>query len=303
MKKETTASASKSPAKTGFKRAKLNPVEPNQLAETEESKDQLKVDVDYLKTTNLHCVVHCPSGNISENTFISFVKFGNVARQLGIEWSVETTVNETIPGRAKNMLAAKFMTLAEKTHILFIDPEIGFEPWHVLVMLDRKVDVISGLYPLRTLPIRWSVSTFEGAEEGEEGLHEVDKVGSGFLLVKRNVFEQLRQNSEVKQFKNEIGLGEEFDNELYSYFTPQIVDNHFFNEDSIFCALWRAQGNKIWVDKRVTLAHKGFFNYSSLAQDILLNSFGPMYVDLMKSSGKIQVIENAQATEAAPDQA
>lgn len=288
----------KAPAKTSAKKtkAKSEQVETTEVAETQENQNTLQVDVEYLKTTNLHCVVHCPSGNISENTFISFVKFGNVARQLGIEWSVETTVNETIPARAKNMLAAKFMTLPEKTHMLFIDPEISFEPWHVLVMLDRKVEVISGLYPLRTLPIRWSVSTFDGAEEGADGLHEVDRVGSGFLLVQRQVFEKIRVSKEVKQFKNDIGLGEEFDKELYTYFSTQMVDDRFFSEDATFCALWRALGNKIWVDKRVSLAHKGFFNYSAVAQDLLLNSFGPMYIDFMKNSGKIQVIENSPAT-------
>jgi hypothetical protein len=293
MKKQTTKTSTR---KT---KAKTTEVVESQVVETtqdnQDSQPSLKVDVEYLKTTNTHFVVHCPSGNISENTFISFVKFGNVARQLGIEWSVETTVNETVSSRAKNMLAAKFLTLAEKTHILFVDPEISFEPWHVLVMLDRKLDIVSGLYPTRTLPIRWAVSTFDGAEENEDGLHEVDRVGTGFLLVKRDVFEKLQEHQHVVNYKNDVGLGEDFDKHLYTYFNSQIVDERYASEDAVFSAIWRSFGNKIWVDKRVLLAHKGQFNYSAAAQDILLSSFGSIYLEYMKNNGKIQVLEEEKA--------
>lgn len=296
MKKQTTnESASKAPkaAKT-TKKSKVTEVAPadqqNQGA-VEDNAPQLQIDMEYMKTVDLHCVVHCPNGSVSENTFISFIKFGNVAKQLGIEWSVETTVNEPIPSRAKNMLAAKFMTIPNKTHLLMVDPEISFEPWHILVLLDRQVDFISGLYPVKTMPVRWSVTTFEGAEEGEDGMHEVDRVGTGFALFKREAFEKIRDHNDVDPYTNDVGLGPDFDQHLYTYFDASVKDGKFVSEDADFCAKWRSLGHKIWVDKRVSLANKGFFNYSALSQDVLLNSFGPMYLEFMKNQGKIQVIE------------
>jgi hypothetical protein len=32
---------------------------------------------------------------------------------------------------------------------MFIDADIGWEPWHLLVMLDAQKDVIGGLYPMK----------------------------------------------------------------------------------------------------------------------------------------------------------
>jgi hypothetical protein len=296
MKKQSTAkntTATKAPRKS-----KAAPVE-TQATEgqgNEAQQPQLQIDVEYVKTTNIHCVVHCPTGSISENTFISFIKFGNVAKQLGLEWSVETTINETIPARAKNMLAAKFLTLPEKTHLMFVDPDVSFEPWHLLVLLDRKVDVVSGLLPMKTMPVRWSVMTFEGAEELEDGLHEVERVTTGFTLIKRDVFEQLKEHTDVASYANDMGLGQEFDQHLYTYFDTKVVEGKFISEDADFCAKWRSQGGRIWADKRVSLGNKGFFNYSALSQDVLLNSFGPMYLDFLKSNGKVQMIgEEVQA--------
>lgn len=299
MKKQTEKSTKTTATKAPRKSKAKDQIEQTQPIESgdENQQPQLQIDVEYVKSTNIHCVVHCPTGSISENTFISFIKFGNVAKQLGLEWSVETTINETIPGRAKNMLAAKFLTIPEKTHLLFVDPEVSFEPWHVLVLLDRKVDVVSGLLPMKTMPVRWSVTTFEGAEELEDGLHEVERVTTGFTLIKREVFEQLKEHSDVASYANEMGLGQEFDQHLYTYFDAKVVEGKFIPEDADFCAKWRSQGGRIWADKRVSLGNKGYFNYSALSQDVLLNSFGPMYLDFLKSNGKVQMIESAEETQ------
>ena len=291
-KTETTAPVKAAPAKAiksakATKEPKTVPVEKVQeIAEqaaqeqAEKKQDgQVQVNVDFLKTTKVHIAMPCYGGMLTESTFMSFIKWANTARQLGIDWTLETMVNESLISRARNTLTAKFLDQADSTHLMFIDADIGWEPWHLLVLLNRDVDVIGGLYPMKTMPIKWVVNGFEGAEEGPDGFQEVSKAGTGFLLMKRHVFEKLKSHPAVKQYKNDIGLDPKYDAHLKTYFDTAVRQGRYYSEDWTFCENWRDIGGKVWVDKRVLLRHSGSYVFCMENQNHLLNTIGPMYVE------------------------
>ena len=199
------------------------------------AQNQVQVNVDYLKTTRVHIAMPCYGGMLTESTFMSFIKWANTARQLGIDWTLETMVNESLISRARNTLTAKFLDMQDATHLFFVDADIGWEPWHLLVLLNRDVDVIGGLYPMKTMPIKWVVNGFEGAEEGPDGLQEVSKAGTGFLLMKKHVFEKMNSHPAVKQYKNDIGLDPKYDKYLKTYFDTAVRQNRYYSEDWTFC--------------------------------------------------------------------
>ena len=220
----------------------------------------------------------CYGGMLTESTFMSFIKWANTARQLGIDWTLETMVNESLISRARNTLTAKFLEQEGSTHLFFVDADIGWEPWHLLVLINRDVDVIGGLYPMKTMPIKWVVNGFDGAEEGPDGFQEVSKAGTGFLLMKRHVFDKLKAHPAVKQYKNDIGLDPKYDQHLKTYFDTAVRQNRYYSEDWTFCENWRDLGGKIYVDKRVLLRHSGSYVFCMENQDHLMNTIGPMYV-------------------------
>jgi hypothetical protein len=272
------------------KEAKTVPVEKVEeiaeqaAAESAENKEQapaagqVQVNVDFLRTTKVHIAMPCYGGMLTESTFMSFIKWANTARQLNIDWTLETMVNESLISRARNTLTAKFLEQTESTHLFFVDADIGWEPWHLLVLLNRDVDVIGGLYPMKTMPIKWVVNGFEGAEEGADGFQEVSKAGTGFLLMKRNVFEKLKTHPAVKQYKNDIGLDPKYDKHLKTYFDTAVRQNRYYSEDWTFCENWRDIGGKVYVDKRVLLRHSGSYVFCMENQNHLLETIGPMYV-------------------------
>ena len=239
---------------------------------------QVQVNVDYLRTTKVHIAMPCYGGMLTESTFMSFIKWANTARQLNIDWTLETMVNESLISRARNTLTAKFLHMPDATHLMFVDADIGWEPWHLLVLLNRDVDVIGGLYPMKTMPIKWVVNGFEGAEEGPDGFQEVSKAGTGFLLIKKGVFEQMNNHPAVKQYKNDIGLDPVYDQYLKTYFDTAVRQNRYYSEDWTFCENWRDIGGKIYVDKRVLLRHSGSYVFCMENQQFLLDNIGPMYV-------------------------
>lgn len=248
------------------------------------AEQQIQVDVEYLRTTRVHICMPCYGGMLTEQTFMSFIKWSNTCRQLGIDWTMETMTNESLISRARNTLVAKFLNNPASTHLFFVDADIGWEPWHLLLLLHHRKDVVCGLYPMKTLPIKWVVNGFEGAAVEVDGnLLEVSKAGTGFMLVKRDVFAKLDGHPAVKPFNNDIGLPVELNPHMKTYYDTAVRENRYYSEDWTFCENWRDLGGHVWVDKRILLRHTGSYVFDFAAQDKL-------YLDLhaMAESNRAQ---------------
>jgi hypothetical protein len=200
-------------------------------------------------------------------------------------------VNESLISRARNTLTAKFLHQKESSHLMFIDADIGWEPWHLLVLLNRDVEMIGGLYPMKTMPIKWVVNGFEGAEEGADGLQEVSKTGTGFLLTKRSAFEKMAVHPAVKAYKNDIGLDPVYDQYLRTYWDTAVRQNRYYSEDWTACENFRDLGGRIWVDKRVLLRHSGHYVFCQENQQHLYNTIGPMYLNDQVTQGKVTLVD------------
>ena len=261
----------------------------------------IQVNIDYLKTTRVHICMPCYGGQLTESTFMSFIKWANVARQLGIDWTVETMTNESLISRARNTLTAKFLHTKESTHLMFIDADIGWEPWHLLVMLNAQKDVIGGLYPMKSLPIKWCVNGIPDADQNDpSGLIEVTKTGTGFLLIKRDVFDKLNAHPAVKSFTNDIGLDPALNIYMKTYFDTAVRENRYYSEDWTFCENWRDIGGQVWVDKRVLLKHTGTYVFDYQTQDKLYQDLHQMALS-NQAAAQPQIVDTSVTQVAAPE--
>ena len=256
------------------------------------AEQQIQVNVDYLRTCRPHLCMPCYGGMLTESTFMSYIKWSNTCRQLGLDWTSETMTNESLISRARNTLVAKFLNTPQSTHLMFVDADIGWEPWHLLVLLNADKDVIGGLYPMKTMPVKWVVNGFDGAKE-EGHLQEVSKTGTGFMLIKRHVFEKLARHPSVKTFANDIGLPKELDPHMKTYFDTAVRENRYYSEDWTFCENWRDFGGEVWVDKRVLLKHTGTYVFDYAVQPKL-------YEDLRVEMERTGQLPQAQAPAAVP---
>jgi hypothetical protein len=269
---------------TIFKEEKMT-----EQTQEQNNQGQIQVNVDYLRGTKVAFAMPCYGGMLTESTFMSYIKWANAARQLGIDWTLETMTNESLITRARNTLSAKFLANSDATHLMFVDADIGFEPWHLMVMLCRDVDIIGGLYPMKSIPVKWCVNGFEGAEEGPDGLQEVSKTGTGFMLIKRHVFEKLNSHPMVKPFNNDIGLPPELNQYMKTYFDTPVREGRFYSEDWSFCELWRDIGGKVWVDKRVLLRHSGTYVFDYQAQQQVYKDLHLIYANEQTANEATQV--------------
>jgi hypothetical protein len=222
---------------------------------------QQGVPFDFSKC-HLHIGIPCYGGMVSEPTMTSFLRFILLAQQAGLNWSLDTMVNESLVTRARNNLMAKMMTNAQATHFMFIDADIRFEPDSILKMIACDKDVIGGLYPKKALPVNYVINLRpETKIQGD--IFTVDTMGTGFLLFKRHVYEKLIAAHPECKYVDDVGLGKQYEPMMYSIFDCNIdARGHYLSEDWLFCRRWAAIGGEIWAHGKVLLNHIGHYEFA-----------------------------------------
>jgi hypothetical protein len=210
----------------------------------------------------------------------------------GLPIHLSTVVNESLITRARNELVKNFL-MSDCTHLLFIDADITFSPDDVFRLINHDKDVVVGAYPLKGL--RWSnleelkdctnieevkrkvteyVINFQFASEEDamagrlpvvEGLIEVKDAGTGFMCIKRNVFEKMIEEIPNLEYKKEVRflMNEKDDGVRWAFFDCEIdkADGRYLSEDYLFCRRWQSLGGKIWLDPQITLSHTGTYTF------------------------------------------
>ena len=148
---------------------------------------------------------------------------------------------------------------------------------------------------------------FDGAKEEDDGkIQEVSKTGTGFMLIKRDVFKKLDDHPATIPFINDIGLDPKLNKDMKTYFDTDVREGRYYSEDWTFCENWRDLGGEVWVDKRVLLKHTGVFTYDHVGQDAVyralhteLKDKAPVVID--PNQGKIDVDMPAQQAALPPE--
>jgi hypothetical protein len=92
-----------------------------------------------------------------------------VTSKFGVPLQLYFLFNESLITRARNYIADEFMR-SDCTHLMFIDSDIGFNSQDVLALAalaadESPYDVISGVYPKKSLPYTAKVLTEDGYKE------------------------------------------------------------------------------------------------------------------------------------------
>ncbi len=211
---------------------------------------------------HIHFGIPCYGGQITEPCFTSFLRFILMANKMGLQWSLDTMVNESLVTRARNNLMAKMMTNKAATHFMFIDADIRFQPESIFQMLAADKAVIGGLYPKKALPIQYVINVKPGTTI-ENDIFPVDTMGTGFMMFKRHVYEELCAAYPECKYVDDVGLGKQFEPFMYSIFDTEIDEaGHYLSEDWTFCRRWAKQGGQIFAHSKVLLNHSGHYEFA-----------------------------------------
>ena len=174
--------------------------------------------------TKIHFLTPCYGGNITEVCFSSYLQFTIMAMQNNLAFQIDTLSNESNVNRARNTCVAKFLS-GDATHLMFVDADIQFNANDIVKLINHDKDIVGGIYSTKTSP-KMVVNTIDnGKVEGD--LIEVGTLGTGFMLVKRRVFEQMIENG-ATPYVDDIGLNDKENSNQYDFFQCTIDS---LNED------------------------------------------------------------------------
>ena len=208
--KKDSAKISQNDAVAMIKAAAAKQAQKTQQAQPQQS----GIPFDFSKC-HLHIGIPCYGGMVSEPTMTSFLRFVLLAQQAGLNWSLDTMVNESLIPRGRNNLMAKMMTNQTATHFMFIDADIRFQPESILQMIACDKEVIAGLYPKKALPVSYVIN-LKPETKIQGDIFTVDTAGTGFLLFKRSVYEQMIAKYPETKYVDDVGLGKQYEPMMYA---------------------------------------------------------------------------------------
>jgi hypothetical protein len=172
---------------------------------------------------------------------------------------------ESLITRARNRLVAKFLK-TDFTDFLFIDSDIGFEAADVLRLIHSEHDLCAAPYPAKLAGGRLIGNPLvkDGNAELVDGFVRAQDLPTGFMLVRRGVFEKLAPS--VPEVDDDMP-----GSEITSYrvfFDVGVDERQYLSEDWWFTRLARLHGYEAWLDAHAKLRHVGThaFEAESLAE-------------------------------------
>lgn len=217
-------------------------------------------------------------------------------REIGVPVFWGHLMNESLITRARNELARVFL---ENNHdyLMFIDADISFDGEAVAQLMLADEDIVCGIYPKKE--VNWDsvkraaqtsqtdlqdyagafVLNMVGSDDAttnEKGIFEVRHGGTGFMLIKRGVFEHLMPHVptyRTASFKDPET--DEYVKPLTHEFFATSIDHTgaLLSEDYHFCELFRKHGGKIYAHPFIKLEHVGTYVYGG---------------DILKSGGNLK---------------
>ena len=193
--------------------------------------------------------------------------------------------------QGRNLCASAFMN-SDAEYMLFIDSDVEFTTRSVMRLMKSPHDVALIPYPIKQKTDAKFRKDFETRPDDDintmghlfpieipdtkdirpvDGYIEVIKGPTGMMMIKKSVFEKLKEHYKELVIKQKTLMnGELIDRPNYynffdTYWSPS--KKTYMGEDFYFCQLWRAIGGKIFALCDEEISHIGEYKYTDKVKD------------------------------------
>jgi len=257
---------------------------------------EIKVELEKLRKNKLF-VATPMYGGMAHGLYIkSSLDLQNVMSKYGIETKFSFLFNESLITRARNYLVDEFLR-SDCTHLLFIDSDINYAAQDVVALMALDKDVIGGPYPKKA--INWENVAKAARQHPDMDPSELEKlvgqyvfnvvkgtksfsvteplevmeIGTGFMMVKREVFDKMKEAYPNIHYKPDHVGQKNFDGTRYihAYFDT-VIDykesitgggsDRYLSEDYMFCQMWRKIGGQIYLCPWMKTQHVGTYAFT-----------------------------------------
>lgn len=207
----------------------------------------------------------------------SMLNFQRLCASKGIELYLDTTENESLITRARNISIARFLYKSDAEFFIFVDADIHFNPESLLRLVESGHDVSVACYPKKV--IMWDQAE-DAIKNGDDrniqrlasslvlnfknersevvnGFTEVLDGPTGFMCIRRPVLTKMYES-----YQDLMCVNDHQNKDLDTYcaiFDCMIdpVSRRYLSEDYAFCRRWQQIGGKIHADVTTVLGHVG----------------------------------------------
>lgn len=239
-----------------------------------------QMDVEEIKKPKIFIAVPCYSGNISIGFFNSITaNFANCSNDYDMVMVFHE--NDSLVCRARNVLASTFLRDKEFDYLLWLDDDLSFPPDTIRKLIESNKDIVGAPYVrknydwkaieenvLKGFRIDVSLARSMGYvynnqlqnTKVENGCLEVNEIGTGIMLIKRKVFEDMVPL--VKSYKPYETETKDKEEVRYTFFDSGVgEDGKYLSEDYLFCSKARQLGYQVYLRIDIPTTHKGICHY------------------------------------------
>jgi len=193
-------------------------------------------------------------GQVNAHYTASLLRTQSAFARLGWNFEISFEIGNSLVTDARNKLVARFLGSAH-TDLVFIDADISWQAEDLVRLLRHDADVVAGVYQRKSrAKLDFTVKFGPRITRDAQGLMTVDRVGTGFLRIRRPVLEHLVRCHPELQLKHPTEPGNPH---LHALFDTAIVDGEYVGEDFTFCDRWRRAGGQVKIDAAIALSHHG----------------------------------------------
>jgi hypothetical protein len=257
---------------------------------------EIKVDIEKLRQNKLFVATPMYGGMAHGLYMKSSLDLQNIMNKYGIECKFSFLFNESLITRARNYLVDEFLR-SNCTHMLFLDSDISYSAQDIIALLALDKDVIGAPYPKKAINWRNIIEAIKknpdievdevqklvgdyvfNVVKGTKSFSvteplEVMEIGTGYMLIKREVFDKMKEAYPQIHYKPDHVGQKNFDGSRYihAYFDT-VIDykdsitgggsDRYLSEDYMFCQMWRKIGGQIFLCPWMKTQHVGTYAFN-----------------------------------------
>lgn len=177
----------------------------------------------------------------------------------------------------RNVFLSVWFDALDATHMLFVDADMQFEPDLVRDMLNADKPLIGSLYAKKRLPMAWVGSALVPPAEPENGLLEVQGLGCGTMLIRRDCVEGMIESGHAETDTNLSGTA--LNGLLEPHGVKRIIrgfdkittpEGRKLSEDFSFCRRHRESGGRVYAAINHRITHLGVYPFTARYSDMYL---------------------------------
>lgn len=214
----------------------------------------------------------------------SVIRLQLLMMQKGYQLFIDTTENESLVHRARNVSVGRFVQKSEAELFMFVDADVHFDPESVIRLIECEHDISVACYPKKIVMweqaancVKQGITNVNPAMAASSlvvnfgapnrpvvnGFVEILDGPTGFMVIKRDVFTRLEKQFPDLWCKNDH-QNRDFD-EYHACFDCMIdpQSKRYLSEDYAFCRRWQQIGGSIYADINTTLGHVGNLPFPS----------------------------------------